>query len=89
MLYFEQNKIIAKAKFKQKGEIAWDMVWYQCTNCGAIIEMEYEVFSSDGVYAPVFCNKCGNNSCLCLYDNVDDIYKYYNPSLDERFFIYD
>lgn len=65
------------------------MIYYQCTECGAIISLERKVELKDDIYADLYCNKCGNNKALCLGDNKDDFSIYADNFLDERFFIYD
>ena len=65
-----------------------DRTFLQCTNCGKIYEVEGK-WSADDLYIDNYCSCCGhNNRMLIVCDDIDDIYKYYDNTLDERYYIY-
>lgn len=63
------------------------MEFYQCVKCGRIVQTHEKLKVIDKMYAEVDCD-CGGHKWLYLCDNPDDVYLYYDPTLDERFFYY-
>ena len=59
--------------------------WIQCQKCGHIYCIEARV-STDKLYVLSECPKCGHHKGLNCGDNKDDLYLYYNPVLDERYY---
>ena len=77
----------------EKGGYVWvDMtkqqgVWAQCTQCGAVDFFDISI-PIDTLYINIACKKCDNNKMLNCGNNQEDIYKYYNCSLDSRYYQY-
>ena len=64
------------------------MKFYQCMKCGRIIQTHDSFNVVDEMYAKVDCD-CGGHKWLYLCDDLNDVYIYYDPCLDERFYYYD
>lgn len=62
-------------------------VWAQCTQCGNVDFLNINV-PIDMLYIDSICKKCKNNKALNCGDKQEDIYKYYNPNLDNRYYRY-
>ena len=63
--------------------------YFQCCNCGAVHYIEYP-YKKEDLYNTFWCGECEDEvKHLWVGDNIEDKYLYYNPCLDERFFIYD
>lgn len=63
--------------------------YFQCCNCGAVHYIEYS-YKKEDLYNTFWCGECEDEvKHLWVGDNIEDKYLYYNPCLDERFFIYD
>ena len=62
-------------------------VWTQCTQCGNIDFLNISV-PVDTLYITTTCKKCKNNKALNCGDKQEDIYMYYNSSLDRRYYQY-
>lgn len=70
-----------KAKSGQK-------TWVQCTQCGKVYSISQRVPVSE-LYVESECPKCGyEDMALNCGDNEDDIYLYYDPYMDERYYKY-
>lgn len=61
--------------------------WVQCTQCGKIYHIEASV-PIDKLYVTAVCPKCDNYKAINCGDKEEDVYAYYNPCLDERFYQY-
>lgn len=61
--------------------------WIQCAHCGHIYYIEKSVPESK-LYIQSECARCGCNKGLNCGSNEDEIYDFYNPNLDERYFEY-
>ena len=62
-------------------------VFLQCTDCGKIYRAIRNA-SVEQLYINNECPSCGHYRAINLGPNQDDIYLYYDVSLDERYFIY-
>lgn len=62
-------------------------VWAQCTQCGDIVFLDISV-PIDTLYITTTCKRCENNKALNCGSNQEDIYIYYDPSLDKRYYRY-
>lgn len=62
-------------------------VWVQCTQCGKVYFIQESV-PIDKLYITSVCSRCGNQKGLNCGDNKEDVYIYYDPTLDERFYKY-
>ena len=62
--------------------------WIQCTKCGHIYFVEEEV-PIEKLYVASVCARCGEygNGLNCGSDQ-SEIYTYYNPNMDERYYMY-
>ena len=57
----------------------------QCTQCGRIFKVNVEI-SYEDIYVKEICPGCRKET-TCL--NIeDDVYRYYDPHIDKRFFEY-
>lgn len=61
--------------------------YLQCCGCGKIHITKHKYYS-DELYAESVCPSCGYNKVLILGEDENDIYLYYDPMSDERYFIY-
>ena len=61
--------------------------WIQCANCGKIYYI-YRKVPIDKLYITSECARCGYDRGLNLGDKEENIYCYYDPNLDERYYIY-
>lgn len=61
--------------------------YLQCCGCGKvhIVKRKYD---SDEVYIDSACPKCGHERALILGEDRENIYVYYDPINDDRYFIY-
>lgn len=59
--------------------------WLQCTHCGRIYHTEENV-PSDKLYVNSYCAKCGHTRALNCGEDKSEIYHYYDPVLDERYY---
>ena len=64
-----------------------EKTWVQCTSCGKIYSIK-EAVPVEKLYVTAICPKCGNFKALNCGDKEEDIYIYYNPHLDRRYFEY-
>ena len=62
--------------------------YIQCQQCGHVYWIEEDV-PIDKLYVASVCARCGEcGNGLNCGDEEEDIYAYYNPNLDERFYMY-
>lgn len=62
--------------------------YFQCCDCGAIHYIECP-YNEEDMYNTFWCEECEEESKhLWIGNSIEDRYLYYNPNLDERFFIY-
>lgn len=61
--------------------------WVQCTECGKIFFIE-EVVPIDKLYVTAVCSHCDNYKAINCGNKKEDIYRYYDPYLDERYYEY-
>ena len=61
--------------------------WVQCTQCGHIYWTEEDV-PIEKLYVASGCARCGHGRGLNCGDKKEDVYSYYNPNLDERYYTY-
>ena len=61
--------------------------YVQCQTCGRIFRVK-QCFSAEEIYIPIECNRCHSTTGLNLGHNILDIYEFYNPSLDGRYYTY-
>ena len=61
--------------------------WVQCTECGKIFFIE-EAVPIDELYVTAVCSRCGNYKAINCGNKKEDIYHYYDPYLDERYYEY-
>ena len=61
--------------------------WVQCTQCGKIYFIK-ETTPIDKLYVTAICPKCDNYRAINCGDKKEDIYLYYDPYLDERYYKY-
>ena len=59
--------------------------WIQCQECGHIHYVEDNV-PIEKMYTTSICPRCGEKKGLNCGRDKNDIYYFYNPSLDERFY---
>lgn len=59
--------------------------WGQCTKCGNIDFLDISV-PIDVLYIASTCKKCKNHKMLNCGNNKEDIYEYYDPILDKRYY---
>ena len=64
-----------------------DRTFLQCTRCGKVYSVENKI-DIESLYIESYCRRCGNGKALNLGDNANDIYIYYDNSLDKRYYIY-
>jgi phage FluMu protein Com len=58
----------------------------QCQTCGKVYEIP-ETVSVDVLYIMAYCPRCEGEIALNL-GSEDEIYEYYNNSIDPRFYEY-
>lgn len=61
--------------------------WLQCTHCGHIYHIGARV-PIDRLYVASACPRCDAEVGLNCGDKREDVYLYYDPALDERFYNY-
>ena len=61
--------------------------WIQCTHCGKIQFVE-NLHSIDKLYLTFECSKCGWHKGINCGDKEEDIYLYYDPVMDEKYYNY-
>lgn len=61
--------------------------WIQCTQCGEVYYIEREV-PIDRLYVASYCPGCGHTKGLNCGDKEEDVYTYYDPCLDGRYYTY-
>ena len=61
--------------------------WVQCTSCGLIYHIKANI-PIDRVYIECHCPKCDSHRALNCGDKEEDIYVYYDPTLDARQYRY-
>ena len=59
--------------------------WVQCTHCGHIYHIDDKV-PIDKLYVASGCPRCENFKALNCGENREDVYLYYDPVLDKRFY---
>ena len=64
-----------------------EKTWIQCLNCGHIHMVERKIPISISV-VKVECPKCECPKGLNCGNKEEDVYYFYDPGLDERYFIY-
>lgn len=52
------------------------------------MSFDEDIVLEDDIYANVYCDKCGNERALCLYDNLENFYIYADSFLDGRYYDY-
>jgi predicted nucleic acid-binding Zn-ribbon protein len=62
-----------------------DGSYIQCLNCGEIYSMERNIPISVSVVKS-HCPKCGWNKGLNCGDKKEDIYYFYDPVMDRRYY---
>ena len=62
-----------------------DRTYVQCQYCGHIYRVEYEISIEDSIIESE-CPKCGDMVGLNLGDKEEDIYLYYNCTIDSRWY---
>lgn len=60
-----------------------DITFLQCRKCGKIYSVERKFNTEDYIVENV-CLRCGHDKALNLGEKEEDIYLYYDNSLDER-----
>jgi predicted RNA-binding Zn-ribbon protein involved in translation (DUF1610 family) len=66
-------------EWKRKGH------YVQCQTCGVIYIIHRKI-PIEETFVKVNCPNCGPTTGLNLGDNEDDIYYFYNSSLDNRYY---
>ena len=61
------------------------ITYIQCQECGQTYEIPYEV-EIDKLYVIADCPNCGISKGLNLGDKKEDLYYFYNESLDPRYY---
>lgn len=61
--------------------------WIQCTHCGEIYYINQKV-PIDKMYVALVCPRCECGTGLNCGSDEEEIYCFYNPNLDERFYQY-
>ena len=61
--------------------------YIQCSQCGHIYWIEEEV-PIEKLYVTSVCARCGHDRGLNCGDKEEEVYAYYNPCMDERYYIY-
>ena len=64
-----------------------ECTWVQCQNCGHIYQVANKTSIGRSMIKSV-CPKCDYDVGLNCGDDIEDIYYFINPNLDERYFIY-
>lgn len=64
-----------------------DRTYLQCANCGNIYDVENRI-PIDKLYIDSYCPICNYSRALNIGDSKDDKYLYYDPHMDEKFYIY-
>lgn len=66
-----------------------DSAYVQCTDCGNIFRVERKL-KTDALYVEEYCPYCGHVHMVLNVGSGDVLEKYlfYDPVLDDRFFIY-
>ena len=59
----------------------------QCTFCGKIYNTDDEI-DVEELYINSYCPRCGHAKALHIGNNPNDVYLYYNPHNDERYYNY-
>lgn len=59
--------------------------WIQCQHCGEIYYIKESV-PTDQLYIEVVCAKCGCEQGLNCGDQREDVFLYYDPVFDARYY---
>ena len=63
--------------------------YVQCQQCGAVHTTKMKIDIENNLYTELKCPKCrGVTQHLWCGDTEDDVYLYYNPVTDSRFYEY-
>ena len=62
-----------------------ERTYVQCQYCGHIYQIAAKVSIEESIIESE-CPKCGDMTGLNLGDKEEDIYYFYDPTLDERYF---
>lgn len=61
--------------------------WMQCTTCGKIHKIP-DTFPIEELYVEINCPSCDSHVGLNLGSEKEDLYYFYNVTLDDRYFTY-
>ena len=59
--------------------------WIQCTECGRIYQISRQ-FPEDELYVVAYCTECECRIGLNLGCDENDVYYFYNNSMDPRYY---
>lgn len=62
-----------------------DRTYVQCQYCGHIYQIASKISVEESIIE-CECPKCGDMTGLNLGDKEEDIYYFYDPTLDERYY---
>ena len=63
------------------------LTWVQCQSCGSIYKIARKL-PTDALIVKAECPTCNGTTALNCGEEYDDIYLYYNPNLDSRYYRY-
>lgn len=61
------------------------ITYIQCQTCGEVYRIP-QAIAVDKLYVEANCPTCGNNTGLNLGDEEEDLYYFYNPNFDYRYY---
>lgn len=62
-------------------------IWVQCCHCGHIYHADIKI-PIDRLYVTSVCPRCDHEKGLNCGDDINDIYMYCDPVMDERYYQY-
>ena len=63
------------------------LTWVQCQSCGTVYKI-MEKLPTEALIVKAECPACNGTTALNCGEEYDDIYLYYNPNLDNRYYRY-
>ena len=64
------------------------ITFLQCQECGVVYTFPH-IVAIDKLYVQADCPNCGVTTALNLGNKEEDLYWYYNESVDSRYYEYD